>query len=223
MKHRMQTAGTYRHSGAFFRQLDAYALAAGAAGVSLLALTEPAEARIVYTPVHKVIGNGESYKLDFNRDGITDLTIRNIATQSCGTDGTCWPIESLAAALSGTNQVVYNIYGAVAMKSGMRVGPGDAFNGGRVRMVGSWGSFATGSWINVKNRYLGVKFKIKGKCHFGWARLNVQLQPPRQVTATLAGYAYETIVGKAIIAGKEHGEDDGVEPATLGSLALGRK
>jgi len=222
MKRRTQVR-FYKHSGAFFRQLDAYALAAGAAGVSLLALAEPAGASIVYTPVHKVIGNGESYKLDFNHDGITDLTIRNIATQSCGTDGTCCPIESLGAAPSGSNQVVYNIYGAVAMKSGMNIGPGDAFKGGLVRMVGSWGSFASGSWINVKNRYLGVQFQIKGKTHYGWARLNVQLHPPKDVTATLTGYAYETIVNKAIIAGKEHGEDDGVEPATLGSLALGRK
>jgi len=32
-----------------------------------------------------------------------------------------------------------------------------------------------GNWANVHNRYLGVEFKIKGKIHYGWARLSVQL------------------------------------------------
>ena len=203
-------------------QLNSYALAAGAAGVSLLALAEPAEAKIVYTPVHKVVGNGESYKLDFNHDGITDLTIRNIATQYCSTEGSCWPIESLGAVPSGSNQVVYNIYGAVAMKAGMKIGRSCAFKGGVQRMVWSFGSFATGSWVNVKNRYLGVQFQIKGKTHYGWARLNVQLHPPKDITATLTGYAYETIVNKAIIAGKTHEKDVGtLQPASLGHLARG--
>jgi len=85
-----------------------------------------------------------------------------------------------------------------------------------------------GSWINVKNRYLGVKFKIEGEAHYGWARLSVKVQEPFTITATLTGYAYETIPNKPIIAGMTQGPDlitlqrdptDG----TLGSLALGRK
>jgi hypothetical protein len=81
-----------------------------------------------------------------------------------------------------------------------------------------------GSWVNVKNRCLGVKFKIKGKIHYGWARLSVQVQFPLTITATLTGYAYETIPNKAIIAGKTKGPEDSAEqPATLGRLALGRR
>jgi hypothetical protein len=37
------------------------------------------------------------------------------------------------------------------------------------------------------------------------------------------GYAYETIPGKAIVAGKTKGPDAEKQPATLGRLALGRK
>jgi uncharacterized repeat protein (TIGR03803 family) len=78
--------------------------------------------------------------------------------------------------------------------------------------------------VNVKNRYLGVMFKIKGKIHYGWARLSVQVQFPLTITATLTGYAYETIPNKAIIAGKTKGPEDSAEqPATLGRLALGRR
>jgi len=86
----------------------------------------------------------------------------------------------------------------------------------------------------VNNRYLGVKFEIKGQTHFGWARLNVQVQLPLTITATLTGYAYETIPNKPIMAGKTKGPDDVMvgepdavrimpppEPATLGILARG--
>jgi hypothetical protein len=58
-------------------QLNMYALAAGAAGVGVLALTQPVEAKIVYTPAHRVIGPDSRYLLDLNHDGITDFTIAN--------------------------------------------------------------------------------------------------------------------------------------------------
>ena len=213
-------------------QLNSYALAAGAAGVSLLALAGPAEAKIVYTPVHRVIGNGESYKLDFNHDGITDLTVRNVAATGCSSEGGCgWPIELLGVVLPGSNQVVVNTWGAVAMKAGMRIGRSCALIGGAVRMVWDFGyytTFALGSWVNVKNRYLGVRFMIKGKVHYGWARLNVRVRPRRHIAAALTGYAYETVANKAIIAGRTKGPDViTVQPdigrGSLGRLAMGRR
>jgi len=88
-----------------------------------------------------------------------------------------------------------------------------------------WGYL--GRWANngqgVRNRYLGLKFMIRGKIHYGWARLNVTLGHNTDVvTATLTGYAYETIPNKAIIAGKTHGKDViTLEPASLGHLARG--
>lgn len=76
--------------------------------------------------------------------------------------------------------------------------------------------------VNVRNRYLGLSFKINGKTHYGWARLNVKLMPYHGFTATLTGYAYETIPNKPIIAGKTTGPDIvTVQPATLGQLAAG--
>ncbi len=59
-----------------------------------------------------------------------------------------------------------------------------------------------GPWLNVKNRYLGLKFIIKGKDHFGWARLTTTGR-----IALLTGYAYETIPNKPIIAGKTKGPE----------------
>jgi hypothetical protein len=90
-----------------------------------------------------------------------------------------------------------------------------------------------GPWLHVKQAYLGLKFVIKGKTHFGWARVNVS-SGYHSVQATLTGYAYETIPNKPIVAGKTKGPDEismqepdatldipTPTPASLGLLALG--
>ena len=97
--------------------------------------------------------------------------------------------------------------------------------------VGTGQDSDLGPWVGkgngVGNRYLGLKFVIHGKVHYGWARLSVTLGHHWQygdVSATLTGYAYETIPNKAIITGKTKGEDVIMfYPDTLGDLAAGRK
>lgn len=88
-----------------------------------------------------------------------------------------------------------------------------------------------GPWVGkgkgVRNRYLGLKFVVHGKVHYGWARLSVTLGHHQQyddVSGTLTGCAYETVPNKPIIAGHTKGPDVvTVQPGTLGSLARGRK
>jgi hypothetical protein len=220
------------------QQLTSYALAAAAAGVSVLALTAPSEAEIIYKQVHRVIGDGASFNLDLTGDRTVDLTIENKHHLHCTTDGFCSSTQFLNVKMAGSNQVVYNVYGAVAIKPGIQIGPKNVWRGDIQNMAVMLGGFGTsgvgGSWINVKNRYLGVKFNVKGQTHFGWARLSVQIQLPQTITATLTGYAYETIPDKSITAGQTKGPDyttveepnasltmPSPEPATLGTLALG--
>jgi hypothetical protein len=86
-----------------------------------------------------------------------------------------------------------------------------------------------GPWANVHNRYLGSKFYIKGRVHYGWARLTEVNGKPGNcgapyIQATLTGYAYETIPNKSIITGKtEEAEETSVDeanPATLSKPTL---
>jgi hypothetical protein len=73
----------------------------------------------------------------------------------------------------------------------------------------------------VQHRYLGFEFFIKGKVHYGWARMNVTFSG-RTVTAVLTGYAYETVPNKPLITGKTTGPDViTLRPGTLGRLARG--
>jgi hypothetical protein len=59
-------------SASLDHQLNGYALAASAAGVALLALAPPAEAKIIYTPAHAKVG-GHAVGMDLNHDGIVDF------------------------------------------------------------------------------------------------------------------------------------------------------
>jgi hypothetical protein len=201
----------------------------------------------VYTPANATIARGGSYNLDLNNDGIVDFVIgENVAK-----DGTFGTFQSLFIRAPYRNRInCQSEYcgsspGAAALRSGSQIGPHASRHGWinptalAVEVLFKRGSVGySGSWVNVNERYLGLKFQINGETHYGWARLNVKFRPglPKNRTweALLTGYAYETVAGKGIIAGQTKGGDgsdersdatthDQVEPhfATLGTLALG--
>ena len=212
------------------RNLIAYVTAASAAGVGLLAT--PAEAKIVYTPTHVVIKAKEMYSLDLNQDGIADFILKN--THSCNTDQCFYNFTEKGLHGNGALGTVPFSSGvpfASALPKGATIGPDGAFYGGVGRIetfyIGGGGYSSRGKWPNVKKHYLGLRFKVNGEVHFGWARLNVQvLTQPVRIIGTLTGYAYETIPNKGVIAGDRGsttgaGPDVSSEPASLGHLALG--
>ena len=57
------------------RNLGTYATVAGMAGVSLLALAQPAEGKVIYTATYHVLNN--TYFLDVNHDGHIDFVINS--------------------------------------------------------------------------------------------------------------------------------------------------
>jgi hypothetical protein len=209
------------------RQLSLYALSATAAQVGMLALAPSAEAKIIYTPADKDIAPHQSLGLDLNHDGKMDFKLTNFA--SCGTDQCHYLLYQRPAA--GNSAVGYIIDSqlllASALNRGNRIGPNAAFHTGTADLLdivysdGPQSTAVLGAWVNVKQRYLGLKFKIAGKIHYGWARLNVQVTKTA-IAATLTGYAYETIPNKPIIAGSTAGADVVMaQPGSLGHLARG--
>jgi hypothetical protein len=208
-------------------RLNSYALAASVAGVGVLALTQPAEAKIVYTPAHVIIGHGGvwMYQVDLNHDGVSDVTFGTVHSSS-----TSLRSVDLWAGIPRSNgvQAQRGIKTWVsALRRGAWIGIGPPLRncpGFLCAMASSATGISStkgGQWRNVKNRYVGMRFVIRGKSHFGWIRLSVSMHAPR-VTATLTGYAYETIPGKPIITGKTKGPDVITLPAaTLGHLARG--
>ncbi len=209
-------------------QLEMYALAASAAGVGMLGLTQPAEAKIVYTPADKHIEPHHLFRLDLNHDGKVDFTLSNFA--SCGTDQCDYGLFQKPAGIG--NSVVGFIFDgqlllASALNRGARIGPDAGFHKGTADLVeavyseGGESTNVLGVWPNVKDRYLGLKFRIHGVTHYGWARLSVAVSRTT-IKAILTGYAYETVPNRPILAGKTKRTDViPVQPASLGQLAQG--
>jgi len=232
-------------SDSLHRHLNMYALSASAAGVGILALAQPAEGKIVYTPAHVVINRGwpGTVFVDLNHDGNADFKFENWWDGGNGTSVGPTGVLSVFPAQQGNGILGYGtaghgsfVYFASALRAGSQIGPkGQFFHG----VFNNWmfrASYGWGQWKDVKNRYLGFKFAIKGKAHYGWARFNVSSNPENyKITAILTGYAYETIPNRAIVAGKETGTDvanleqtESVtltapfpRPASLGALAIG--
>jgi len=214
-------------SSSLQRHLNAYALAASAAGVGMLVLAQSASAKIIYTKADKSVF-GFRIPLDLNHDGITDFWFGTWVSVTTG-----WSFHGVVV----DGALASNAIGSVnkwpaALRAGARVGPSAHFYVGTVdMMMGGVGRntlnghhYYSGLWENggkgVKDRYLGLRFHVHGKTHYGWARLNF----PSPQGATLTGYAYETIPNKPIITGKTKGPDViTVHSGSLGALAAGRK
>jgi hypothetical protein len=257
MKHSRPIGTSAKLSTSVYHRLNMYALAATAAGVSSLALTQPAEAKIVYTPARVKLLAAEPFALDLNHDGMVDLYLLHAypktstganTLMACHTPrtnsfgGSVFCVDSTNVTNAAIRVIEKDQAWGADLRSGATIHRGDLFpkkapfRFGQLRYVcGSCVPRWFGPWVNggkgVKNRYLGIKFKIKGRFHYGWARMTVTTTS-NSFAATLTGYAYETIPGKGIIAGKTEGSSVAKEPnaslsaqtpapAILGALAIG--
>src|ERR1700674_905854 len=103
------------------RQLNAYALAAGAAGVSVLALAQPAEAKVLYTQAHQVIGQNGVYNLDLNHDGIVDFLIQELDNGAYASSNALLADAALGNFVEGSKAGFR--YLAAALPAGASIGP----------------------------------------------------------------------------------------------------
>lgn len=239
MKNYFGLRKTAKVSESLHQRLNLYTISAGAAGVGLLALSQIAEAKIVYTPARFQFSQNTSYSLDLNHDGTTDFVISEIfRTVTSGSSR--W----LKVSGSATNKIEGVIgahsFLAVDLPAGAHL-PSKRFSGKATLarecdgFIGSCSKTISnrGYWFNVSDHYLGVKFKIDGETHYGWVRMSVKYVK-FILTATLTGYAYETVPNEGIIAGRmKNLDDDSVDApdassivpfpqaSTLGVLALG--
>jgi hypothetical protein len=223
------------------KHLFAYAAAATAAGVGMLAASPSAEAKIVYTPVNAKIPVNTLVPLDLNNDGVADFDFyfftygpRKSLSLPLG-----FHKDDLAIEATKAGNEVWEVqtskwnYCAAALPAGVKVGPGAALNAHSALIAGSGGSaYSTVLLCKFgqlsRGAYLGLKFVINGQTHYGWAHVS----KVQHNQATLTGYAYETVPNTPIATGKTSGPvgaDLSMEPlssghpATLGLLAQGSR
>lgn len=200
------------------RQIGLYSMAAAVAGVSMLALAEPAVGEVIVTkksipiaagtepaPVFVSLANNGvdnfSFKLYQNDPGRFLLVDGVDKDTDRARMGGFW--DPYAQALPrntkiGASATFFWYDGLVEMS---------ASSGANKYCKGYWGTNLTNRYIgcgNPKNTYMGVEFTLNGETHYGWIRLNIKTTSNPtgpQLTATITGYAYETIAGKPIVAG----------------------
>ena len=227
------------------RQVGLYSLAAAVAGVSMLALAEPAAAEVVITkktiPIPMVpYGTEGPVTISMADNGINDFgfTLYNLANSLLSVRGLLvWGVSDNDGVI-----VAGSFYPrAVPLARGAKIGPSaNFFSLSRsqdfieaTRIYSTGGKGIRGYWTDSKDRYLGVRFPIHGETHYGWIRLTVttnsRLHGPF-MSAKVTAYAYETIPNKPILAGTAERPTAEVQAPekiqrqaepSLGMLALG--
>jgi hypothetical protein len=207
------------------RQLGLYALAAVAAGVSMLALAQPAAGEVVVTrktiPIPLSSLGEEGVGISFANNGVADLKLVLSSFSIFGNNGNSLKAVNATegeGVLGGALRSIQRRRIAAALAPGARIGPSAHFVsaacGGTyfscpsaVFLAGTHTSTfgsrnVRGPWAgNPKNGYLGVRFSIDGEPHYGWVRLTVNTAIPRGTRATITAYAYETVPNEPIVAG----------------------
>jgi hypothetical protein len=190
-------------SNSIRQHLSRFSVAAIVVVIGLFGLARLAGADVVYNSANITINQG-TYNLDLNGDGVTDFTITS------GESGNCDPGSTESGLLS---EMPASGNGAIIgpLTKGNEIGPDQVFTGGTSGLASFVAEFDHdkcvftwfGPWYSFHKAttgYLGLSFQLNGETYYGWAQLTV-----KGITATLTGYAYETIPGKAIKAGKKKG------------------
>ena len=234
--------------GARSNLLGSYITTAVAAGVGFLSMVPPAAAEVVVT--HKTIPilidseTGTLTPIDLNGDGINDISF---GFTSFGPYG--FTAEAFVAGQQGRGMVTGGrgprFPLVSALRRGDKVGPSAHFSSASTdafleqfsekepqqsvcSQLNSYGHWAG----NNPDRFVGLKFEIHGKIHYGWVRVTIAADKLpghcRRMTATITAYAYETVADRAItIGGGDSGatqsgiKQSGIPDQSLGTLALG--
>ncbi len=224
MSNRPSQSAQKHSSNNLNRQVGLYSLAAAAAGVSLLAMVQPAAGEVVVTkktipvplaprnmqePVNISMANNGVDNFTFLLDSSsTSLRLRELLVVSVDPGKGGAHNQILAGGSFYTK--------ALALSRGVKIGPATPlsafFSSSGALVEGTDGTngrngfyYSRGYWGgSPKNKYLGVRFQLNGKTHYGWIRLtvktNTKLNKP-SLQATITGYAYETVPNKPILAG----------------------
>lgn len=211
-------------SEAFCQRLDTYALAAGAAGVSLLALASPSDAAVRFTQENIIIKRPSTVWLDFDSAVAPQFSVRNITASEIVSASTLIRATFLdlvfvngPGSATGVEVVPGQDHSAAALTVGSKIGSSRYFqgctfpsfcepDGGIIMAFFSTGGSKGGNWMNASKKYLGLKFTLSDGTHYGWARFSVQTAPAgsggkTRISATFTGYAYEDVPNMPIVAG----------------------
>lgn len=207
------------------KNLLAYAAAAGAAGVALLACAVPAQAEIIATKVNVKLPIAKGLvQFDINGDGQPDFGLSAFGETHTCTQGRithhspkrllgCPFDDGVAIVPTQAGDEVWQAgtsYGnkcAASVAGGQNIGNGRPFGSGRALLgvhEGTSEGFYYCPWAKTftPHPFLGIKFTdTTGNIHYGW--INIRVIGINRATVT--GFAYETVPNQPIRAGSTSG------------------
>jgi hypothetical protein len=200
-------------------QLHAYELAAIAAGVTLLAGSPQATARIVCRTANASLLGTQTVRLNPASQQFPPFNLAQTFNAYSTTSGRFRHEDRafFTPNTAGANDLLAANGLPAALAKGAVIGPNGNFGKGNsyglLFTYGNIGGGTTnhhqGNFPLRKADYVGYKFSISGKDHFGWMRLRVDIQKLQTVTNFLQ-FGFETVPGKALGAGSCTDADESV-------------
>lgn len=179
------------------KNLDAKLAMYSLTAIGVIAMSEDATSQIFYTDVHEdmQMGDTSSFIFDIDEDKFHDLMVFQAFSATA---------QMVMAQRAKDTEILGKSAGdymyPLALDANFQL---DTINNDwRIRDFGTMnfqGSGAYGYWQGVTDKYIGLKLKINGKPHFGWARLDVAKNAKSFI---VKDYAFEFTPGKPIKTGE---------------------
>ncbi|MFN3342887.1 MAG: T9SS type A sorting domain-containing protein [Flavobacteriales bacterium] len=189
-----------------------YAAVAGAIGAA-----GSANAQILYTDIaDQTITPGNSYLLNLDNATGDDYVITcssrsgsmsgfpytgvGVVINTFGSNG----VASASTSQGFTVAAKLNANDAINNSLGFGQAPASVSSSGlilgAVVNITGLGTFPIGDWLGASNKYLGLALDVSGSMHYGWARLDVNINGN---SFTIKDYAVHLTAGSTILAGQQ--------------------
>ncbi len=212
-------------SSSLNQRLNSYALAAGAAGVTILAGSHPMEAKVINEFINFPLTGNQTY--DFNPAKESTTPFYFVGTFINRTND-FWNRAFFQPNSAGASAVVSAGGYVQELASGALIGPSQNWGkGAKSGVLFTYGPYGGGTKDHHRGDFgqpgfIGFRFTIAGKQHYGWVRLKFSVQNgpdgTKVTTTQIVNCAFETIPGQSIRAGQTN---DAEGAGSLGALALG--
>lgn len=175
--------------------------------------TSPTGSNIIYTDVNPDLVIGDSLILDLNNDGVADfLFTKKVWIKTCSDNllGLYSRLTESEIEPTNSNAIMANGTYAMALDSSALIISDSSWSTTWEILVygvisGRCASGAAG-WLNISDKYLGLKFIKNNNTYYGWARLSSSylFNADKIVVGEmiLKDYAYNSIPGQPILAGQ---------------------
>jgi hypothetical protein len=186
--------------------------------------TSPAGSNIIYTDVNpdsSILLATDSFNLDLNNDGVTDFEFnKQLSSSECRSPEqptftfhihlSVTPANAGSAIMTNTSNLL-----ALALDSSTPIGPDSLWattsevllEGGAISNCTNVSGHA-GYWIDVSDKYIGLKFIKDNNTYYGWARLSSTYSVVSPSILIIGGelilkdYAYNNVPNQPILAGQ---------------------